>query len=200
MAYQTRTAAGLDTPRGEDWETSAACRDEDPELFFPFDHTEWQVEEALAVCRGCPVVDKCRAKALAIHKTPSELYGVWAGSTQAEMRRALARHIDERYALAGQTCRRCGEVGLKLDGRRLCEDCFHIARRGRYLGRYPSVDPSLTHEPSPDGDVVRKPPQTCGFGHEYNKANTYISPKGKRSCRQCKNGRRTFRAKERVSA
>jgi WhiB family redox-sensing transcriptional regulator len=200
MAYQARTAAGLDTPRGAAWEKSAACLDEDPELFFPLEHTVGQVELALEVCRSCDVIEKCRKKALEIHRSPSELYGVWAGLTQAEMRRALAEHIRDQYAAALRTCGRCGEVGLKLDGRWLCVDCFHIARRGRYLGRFPNVDPSLTHEPRQDGDVVRKLPVKCGFGHDYTEANTYISPEGKRQCRRCKNGRRTFRAKERVSS
>jgi WhiB family transcriptional regulator, redox-sensing transcriptional regulator len=200
MAYQTRTASGLDTPRGEDWQKRAACRDEDPDTFFSSDHTEWRVERALSVCAGCPVTGQCLDRALAIHKSPSELYGVWAGRSQAQMRMLLADHIEQRYAAAAQTCRRCGEIGLTLDGRRLCIDCFYIARRGRYLGRFYNADPDRVHEPRPDGDVANRLPMKCGFGHDYTPVNTYISPDGKRTCRRCKNGRRTFRAKERVSS
>lgn len=44
------------------WRDRAACRDEDPELFFPIGSTGpalRQIEEAKAVCRRCPVVDDC---------------------------------------------------------------------------------------------------------------------------------------------
>ena len=41
-----------------DWRHDAACRDEDPELFFPIGNTGpalLQIEEAKQVCRRCPV-------------------------------------------------------------------------------------------------------------------------------------------------
>ena len=43
-----------------DWRHRAACRDEDPELFFPIGNTGpalLQIEEAKAVCRRCAVVE-----------------------------------------------------------------------------------------------------------------------------------------------
>ena len=43
-----------------DWRHRAACRDEDPELFFPIGNTGpalLQIEEARAVCRRCEVVE-----------------------------------------------------------------------------------------------------------------------------------------------
>ena len=43
-----------------DWRHLSACRDEDPELFFPIGNTGpalVQIEEAKAVCRRCSVVD-----------------------------------------------------------------------------------------------------------------------------------------------
>ena len=45
-----------------DWRHRAACRDEDPELFFPIGNTGpalLQIEEAKAVCRRCAVMDAC---------------------------------------------------------------------------------------------------------------------------------------------
>ena len=45
-----------------DWRHRAACRDEDPELFFPIGNTGpalVQIEEAKAVCRRCPVIEPC---------------------------------------------------------------------------------------------------------------------------------------------
>ena len=43
-----------------DWRAKAACRDKDPELFFPVGNTGaayQQIEEAKAVCRTCKVID-----------------------------------------------------------------------------------------------------------------------------------------------
>ena len=45
-----------------DWRAKAACRDKDPELFFPVGNTGaayQQIEEAKAVCRTCKVIDAC---------------------------------------------------------------------------------------------------------------------------------------------
>ena len=45
-----------------DWRHRAACRDEDPELFFPVGTSGpalLQITEAKAVCRRCPVNTEC---------------------------------------------------------------------------------------------------------------------------------------------
>jgi WhiB family transcriptional regulator, redox-sensing transcriptional regulator len=50
-----------------DWRHESACRDEDPELFFPIGNTGpalVQIEEAKLVCRRCSVVDECLRWAL----------------------------------------------------------------------------------------------------------------------------------------
>ena len=50
-----------------DWRHHAACRDEDPELFFPIGNTGpalLQIDEAKQVCRRCPVMDSCLQWAL----------------------------------------------------------------------------------------------------------------------------------------
>jgi WhiB family redox-sensing transcriptional regulator len=72
-----------------DWRHLAACRDEDPELFFPIGTTGpalLQIEEAKAVCRACSVVDDCLSWAL----ESGQDAGVWGGLSEDE-RRALAR-------------------------------------------------------------------------------------------------------------
>jgi WhiB family transcriptional regulator, redox-sensing transcriptional regulator len=72
-----------------DWRHRAACRDEDPELFFPIGNTGpalLQIEEAKAVCRRCPVIEPCLAWAL---ETGQDA-GVWGGMSEDE-RRALKR-------------------------------------------------------------------------------------------------------------
>lgn len=72
-----------------DWRTQAACRDKDPELFFPVGNTGAalkQIEEAKAVCRTCPVIDQCLKWALDTNQDS----GIWGGLTEDE-RRALKR-------------------------------------------------------------------------------------------------------------
>ena len=72
-----------------DWRAKAACRDKDPELFFPVGNTGaayQQIEEAKAVCRTCKVIDACLKCALDTNQD----YGVWGGLSEDE-RRALRR-------------------------------------------------------------------------------------------------------------
>lgn len=72
------------------WREAAACRKEDPELFFPIGLTgpgAMQAEAAKAVCRRCPVVRECLEWALDAQMES----GVCGGTTEQE-RRALRRH------------------------------------------------------------------------------------------------------------
>jgi WhiB family redox-sensing transcriptional regulator len=72
-----------------DWRHRAACRDVDPELFFPIGNTGpalLQIEEAKQVCRRCCVADACLRWAL----DSSQDSGVWGGMSEDE-RRALKR-------------------------------------------------------------------------------------------------------------
>jgi WhiB family redox-sensing transcriptional regulator len=71
-----------------DWRDHAACRDEDPELFFPIGNTGpalLQIEEAKAVCRVCPVSAACLEWAI----ESGQDAGVWGGLAEEE-RRALS--------------------------------------------------------------------------------------------------------------
>ena len=72
-----------------DWRHEAACRDEDPELFFPIGTTGpavLQIEEAKAVCRSCDVTNDCLNWAI----ESGQDAGVWGGLSEDE-RRALKR-------------------------------------------------------------------------------------------------------------
>ena len=72
-----------------DWRHEAACREEDPELFFPIGNTGpalSQIDEAKAVCRRCDVTDTCLQWAL----ESGQDSGVWGGLSEDE-RRALKR-------------------------------------------------------------------------------------------------------------
>lgn len=70
---------------GTDWRDHAACRDADPELFFPLgtsDATLLQIDAAKQICRTCPVREPCLQWAL---NTGDD--GVWGGTTEAERRK-----------------------------------------------------------------------------------------------------------------
>jgi WhiB family redox-sensing transcriptional regulator len=68
------------------WRDQAACRDTDPNLFFPAGSTGLaieQIEAAKAVCRSCPVQDACLRFAF---ETNQEA-GIWGGTDEDERRR-----------------------------------------------------------------------------------------------------------------
>ncbi|MEU4052576.1 WhiB family transcriptional regulator [Streptomyces olivaceus] len=78
----------------DDWREHAACRTEDPDLFFPIGTTgpaALQTEQAKAVCRTCPVREQCLRWALDTGQT----LGVWGGTGELE-RRALRRRESAR--------------------------------------------------------------------------------------------------------
>lgn len=78
----------------QNWRERAACRDEDPDLFFPIGTTGpalVQTEDAKAVCHGCPVRAECLRWAL----ENGQDTGVWGGLDENE-RRALKRRSRRR--------------------------------------------------------------------------------------------------------
>ncbi|MGA4867258.1 WhiB family transcriptional regulator [Streptomyces lavendulocolor] len=85
-----------DLPVNTNWRERSACREEDPELFFPIGNTGpalLQVEEAKAVCRRCPVMEICLRWAL----EHGEDGGVWGGLSEDE-RRAMKRRAARQRA------------------------------------------------------------------------------------------------------
>jgi WhiB family redox-sensing transcriptional regulator len=79
-----------------DWRHEAACRDEDPELFFPVGNTGpalSQIEEAKVVCARCTVTTDCLKWAL----ESGQEAGVWGGLSEDE-RRALKRRAARNRA------------------------------------------------------------------------------------------------------
>ena len=82
-----------------DWRHDAACRDEDPELFFPIGTTGPafdQTEAAKAVCRRCSVTDACLAWAM---ETGQDA-GVWGGLSEDERRSLKRRNARARARAA----------------------------------------------------------------------------------------------------
>ncbi|MFJ3334674.1 WhiB family transcriptional regulator [Streptomyces sp. NPDC086766] len=82
----------------DNWRDHAACRQEDPDLFFPIGTTGpalLQAEQAKSVCRRCPVQEQCLRWAMDTGQT----MGVWGGTTENE-RRALKRRTAARRRTA----------------------------------------------------------------------------------------------------
>ncbi len=77
------------TIESDAWRRYAACRDTDPDLFFPVGTTGpaiEQIENAKAVCRQCDAQSLCLEFALATNQDA----GIW-GATSEEERRALRK-------------------------------------------------------------------------------------------------------------
>jgi WhiB family transcriptional regulator, redox-sensing transcriptional regulator len=90
------TSPRPDCDRRPDWRVNAACRDADPELFFPDGAIgsaraqraqRAQVKTAKLICRGCPVSATCLNWALA----SGQEAGIWGGLTEDERRRLHRR-------------------------------------------------------------------------------------------------------------
>jgi WhiB family transcriptional regulator, redox-sensing transcriptional regulator len=73
------------------WTAMAACRDTDPELFFPVG-SEPVAQEARDACDACVVRPQCLEYAL-----EERHRGVWGGTTDAD--RAAIRRQRQRKAL-----------------------------------------------------------------------------------------------------
>ena len=70
----------------DDWRDRSACRDTDPDLFFPVGTTGLaldQIEAAKSVCAQCEVQGACLEFALATNQES----GVWGGTSEEERRK-----------------------------------------------------------------------------------------------------------------
>ena len=79
--------------RNQAWRLRAACAGRSPNLWFPEGggHSR-ATQEALAICRTCPVLMDCAEHALA----EPELYGIWGGTTETQ-RKNLTLVRPRRY-------------------------------------------------------------------------------------------------------
>ena len=84
MALTQSRSLSLSIERDE-WREFSACRDTDPDLFFPVGTTGpaiEQIETAKAVCRACDVQKDCLDYAL----TTNQDSGIWGGTSEEERR------------------------------------------------------------------------------------------------------------------
>ena len=82
-----------------DWRHEAACREEDPEVFFPVGNTGpalAQIEEAKKICERCPVKEPCLAWSL----ESGQDAGVWGGLSEDERRAMKSIAARNRARLA----------------------------------------------------------------------------------------------------
>lgn len=82
-----------------DWRHAAACRDEEPELFFPIGNTGpalQQIDEAKRVCTVCDVAEPCLNWAI----ESGQDAGVWGGLSEDERRSLKRRRARERARMA----------------------------------------------------------------------------------------------------
>jgi WhiB family redox-sensing transcriptional regulator len=66
-----------------DWQDEALCKESDPEAFFP--EKGGSTKQAKAVCKRCPITEKCLQYAL----DNDERYGIWGGKSERERRQIL---------------------------------------------------------------------------------------------------------------
>jgi WhiB family redox-sensing transcriptional regulator len=86
--------AALEEER-RDWWQLAACRESDPELFFPVTARgpgAGEIAQAKAVCATCEVRRECLQYALATHQVD----GVWGGTTEDERRLHVRRERERQ--------------------------------------------------------------------------------------------------------
>ena len=74
------------------WRHYAACRDRDPELFFPIGETGpalAQLSAAQKICATCPVRCLCLEWAILHHID----HGVWGGTSETQRREQRRRRM-----------------------------------------------------------------------------------------------------------
>ena len=77
--------AGSDAD-GRDWQDRGSCQAADPEVFFPDE--PGSCGPAVAVCRRCPVQDRCLLAAIQTRQT----HGVWGATTPKERKPMIAAY------------------------------------------------------------------------------------------------------------
>jgi WhiB family transcriptional regulator, redox-sensing transcriptional regulator len=90
------------------WMSYGACREADPELFFPIaagGPAAQQVEAAKAVCSPCAVRANCLSYA-----QEAKAEGIWGGTTLEERHAAQSRRARQRAAMTGEGATPAGQA------------------------------------------------------------------------------------------
>lgn len=81
------------------WRNRSACRDSDPEVFFPIGSTGPaldQIETAKRICTACEAHDECLEFSLATNQEA----GVWGGTTEEQRRKLRKAWLAEQQRRA----------------------------------------------------------------------------------------------------
>lgn len=135
LGSRHHSLAAPDTTTAADWRERSACLDVTPELFFPDEDLpkslQRQMEgEAKAICRGCPVLEQCRAWG---ESSPVRLHGVWGGTSDHDRRAPMVLASSKRASAVRREGRGLAvEHGTDLIGyrRRGLTDAEIAARYG----------------------------------------------------------------------
>jgi WhiB family transcriptional regulator, redox-sensing transcriptional regulator len=107
------------------WLDQAACRDSDPERFFPESGEHTKAAEAKAICDSCQVRDHCLDLAVKAAGGLDHDHGVFGGTLPAERSRLRGNTfpepsvLRERRELAEQAHQLASQVGLRQAARQL---------------------------------------------------------------------------------
>jgi WhiB family transcriptional regulator, redox-sensing transcriptional regulator len=142
MSFGVRSYHGPAALPADEWRDRAACRDDDPDLFYPLGET-WTAaaaEQAKAICARCPldVVQAC----LAFAKRSNDNWGIYGGQTPDERAGRplyVARPLTKADPVPGSPYPMCPQNHLQdednlaryADGRRYCRVCKRERARAR---------------------------------------------------------------------
>lgn len=113
MIRQGSAALAIEAlPAEDDWRGQAACRGEDPDLFFAVGGASPELiaakkartNQAKRICAGCPVRQECLDWAL----ETQEPHGVFGGVDEGDRRRMLRQRGDLAQSGPGRPLAPCG--------------------------------------------------------------------------------------------
>lgn len=90
MSYGGRSSRATHALDTSEWNLAAACRTEDPDIFYADRHDKAGISAAKSVCKSCPVSSLCLEDAI----RTGQRFGIWGGMTTQERDR-LARSMDK---------------------------------------------------------------------------------------------------------
>jgi WhiB family redox-sensing transcriptional regulator len=120
-----RPVAVVEDGGRQGWLDQAACRDQDPERFFPEPGEHTKAAEAKAICAGCQVRDHCRDLAVKAAGGFDHDHGIFGGTLPEERSPLRGNRFPEPSAyrqhreLAEQAHQLANEVGLRQAARQL---------------------------------------------------------------------------------
>jgi WhiB family transcriptional regulator, redox-sensing transcriptional regulator len=120
-----RPVAVIEDGGPQGWLDQAACRDQDPDRFFPQPGEQVKAAEAKAVCSGCQVRDHCRDLAVKAAGGLDHDHGIFGGTLPEERSPLRGNRFPEpsayrqRRDLAEQAHQLANQVGLRQAARQL---------------------------------------------------------------------------------